>query len=34
MINDKDVSLNRSIKMWDNIPLDDRAITKSLNELD
>ena len=33
-IDDKDLSLNKSIKFWDNIPLDSRFITASLNELD
>ena len=34
MIDDKDLSINRSIKMWDNLPLDSRAITESLSEMD
>jgi len=31
---DRDVSLNKSIKMWKNIPVDGRLVTSSLNELD
>ena len=31
---DKDLSLNKSIKMWKNIPIDSRQVTPSLNELD
>ena len=34
MIDDRDVSLNRSIKMWKNIPLDDRVKTESLLKID
>jgi hypothetical protein len=36
MTNDskKDISLNRSIKMWNNIPIDSRLVTPSLNKLD
>jgi len=33
-IDDRDVSLNRSIKMWKNIPLDCRTVTKNLLEID
>jgi len=31
---DKDLSLNKPIKMWKNIPIDSRQVTTSLNELD
>lgn len=33
-MDNKNISLNRSIKMWNNIPIDARQITPSLNELD
>ena len=33
-LDDKDVSLNKPIKMWKNIPIDCRLETDSLNELD
>ena len=33
-LDDKDVSLNRPIKMWDNVPIDTREVIDSINELD
>jgi hypothetical protein len=33
-MSDNEISLNKPIKMWNNIPLDSRQITPSLNELD
>ena len=33
-LDDNDVSLNRPIKMWDNVPIDTREVIDSINELD
>lgn len=34
MIDDRDVSLDRSIVMWKNLPLDSRCVTPSLDDMD
>ena len=34
MLDDKDISINRSLKMWKNLPIDSRQYTKSLAKLD